>query len=87
MQETLGERLVACALAYSGVYDVARSIGNNVACYPADAYGEELHDAVRDCLKRHLEMGCAVSDIEMCTRSLCRVFTRWHAAQGVEVAA
>lgn len=75
---TLPESLIACALTYSGDYDVAKSIGNNVACYDADATSAELHDAIVASLKRHLEMGAAVSDIQMCARALARTFTKWH---------
>lgn len=78
---TLAESLVACALTFSGDYDVARSIGNNVAMYPADLSSAELHDEIVASLKRHLEMGAAVSDVQMCARALARTFTRWHSSR------
>lgn len=78
------ERLIACAMAYSGQPDVAASIAKNVACY--DDIGHplpmaDLTEAIRDCLRRHLQMGGAVSDVEMCALALTRIMLRHRAAR------
>src|SRR5690349_11241779 len=79
-RSTLAEELIGCALAFSGDVEVAKSIGSNVSMFPDDESPGAIHEAIVDCLRRHMMMGGAVSDVQMAARSLCRRFLRWHSA-------
>lgn len=75
---TLAESLIACALLFSGDVNVAKAIGNNIACYPADLSSAELHEEILASLKRHAEMGAAVADEVRCAQRLTTTFLRWY---------
>lgn len=81
----LAQRLTAAALPFIPA-QYCSELSNNIACASPDCTEIEAHIAI---MIRHrlANRWIECSDVDMCAVTMGRAWRRWHAEQGVEVAA